>query len=582
MKKQYAALLFSFFCISLSFGQNPYFPTMELLSQPPIFGASPFQDSLWAFDRSTFQIVYRSAPQLSGGTLTGINGLTVHPCTDEIYVVYKQSGAPSRMLGIFNPQNDTITEVGALGDNFSSITFSPDGTLYGTVGDGGNSSETLFTIDVTTAATTLVSALGNGADGEVIAYNYDNDRIYHFSGNGTSIFESFPIPFAAPTNISSGLGAGEIFGAVYLGNDTLLISTISSNFRYLPISATTPSAILVSTPDDIRGLGLPGRWINLNGPAAYCAGTSPTTLEAAGGQEYQWTLDGNVIAGATGSTYAPTQSGWYNCLITKDTANCTSSPADTAWFGKQITVFDLPVVDIIPSGNAYLCVAGDSVLLSGTTGGATNQWFMNGASVAGATNDTFYASSPGTYNMYLTDANGCSDSSSLATVVLFAPASAMSPTGSDTICSPATVTLNAAVGADSYQWLSNGNPIVGETSDSYVASTSGIYSCLISFGNCADTTITFDLSVLDCSGLNELNKELMTLYPNPAGNTLVVEVPQYASFSVTVFSADGRDVYSGHLEGTSVQLDISALPRGTYSVQLSNDETTITERFVKL
>ena len=53
--------------------------------------------------------------------------------------------------------------------------------LYGVTGDGADTPESLFTIDITTAATTLVLALGNGSDGEEIAS--DGILLLHASGS---------------------------------------------------------------------------------------------------------------------------------------------------------------------------------------------------------------------------------------------------------------------------------------------------------------------------------------------------------------------------------------------------------------
>lgn len=125
----------------------------------------------------------------SGGAITGINGLTTHPCKGEIYAICKQSATTGRTLGKFNPQTGVVTIIGNLGDNFSSISFREDGQLFGVTGDGANTPETLYLIDHTTAAVTLATALGNGADGEIIAYNKDDDMFYHWSGNGTVIME---------------------------------------------------------------------------------------------------------------------------------------------------------------------------------------------------------------------------------------------------------------------------------------------------------------------------------------------------------------------------------------------------------
>ena len=581
MKTKFLIALFLVFIAVKATAQNPYYQSLENLSSPPLFGSSPFQDSLWAWDTTNFQIVYRSSPvPSSGGSITGMNGITVHPCTGEIFVICKQTAVTGRTLGIFNPKNDTVSIIGNLGDNFSSISFREDGTLFGTTGDGANVPETMYEIDVATAIPTLAVALGNGADGEVIAYNRDDDQMYHWSGNGTVVYESFPAtsPYTPILPISGSLGTGEIFGAVYTGGGNFLISSINSDFRILSTTGVV-SATIVSTPDDIRGLAQVNRWLNLNGNDSICAGDT-TILEALGGEAFQWTRDGNPVNGATSSTFVPTQTGWYNCLITTDTMNC--AVADTAWFGKFIKVFALPTVGITPAGSAYICSVGDSILLTGTNGGSS-QWYMDGSMLIGETTNSYYATMPGIYNMTKTNQNGCTDSSSVSTVVSYAPAGGtISPSGSDTICAPVTMIIVATPGADGYQWLNGGSIIPGEMDDSLTVSASGVYSCILDYGNCMDTTITFDLSVLDCSGLEELTGSILELYPNPATNMITVSSSEMLDGTLEFIGVDGALLYSTNISGLSITVEIDSLAKGTYVLRYRGSDILVTKHFVKL
>ncbi len=148
-----------------------------------------------------------------------------------------------------------MTQVGNLGDNFSSITFSPTGQLFGVTGDGATVPETLYEINPATAAKTLLTPLGNGADGEVICYNPADNMIYHWSGNSTVVYEKI-LP-VAPYTITDipilGTTNGETFGAAYIGNNKFLISNINSSFNIITTTGTWGSSF-GSMPDDIRGL----------------------------------------------------------------------------------------------------------------------------------------------------------------------------------------------------------------------------------------------------------------------------------------------------------------------------------------
>ena len=156
-----------------------------------IVGVSPFQDSLWVFDTINYNVVRRLGPTpSSGGALTGSNGLAKNPSTGVVYIISKQTAVVGRILGKLNVFTGVVTIVGNLGDKFASITFGGD-TLYGVTGNGASVPETLFKIDTTNASTTMLTPLGNGADGEIICYNSSDGFMYHWSGNATVVFEKF-------------------------------------------------------------------------------------------------------------------------------------------------------------------------------------------------------------------------------------------------------------------------------------------------------------------------------------------------------------------------------------------------------
>ncbi|HEY4548588.1 MAG TPA: PEP-CTERM sorting domain-containing protein [Pedomonas sp.] len=54
--------------------------------------------------------------------------------------------------------------------------------LYGVTGDGATTPESLFVINQSDASSTFFMALGNGDDGETIAYNPNDGLMYHASG----------------------------------------------------------------------------------------------------------------------------------------------------------------------------------------------------------------------------------------------------------------------------------------------------------------------------------------------------------------------------------------------------------------
>jgi hypothetical protein len=131
---------------------------------------------------------------LAGKTVTGATGLAQDPTTCLLWAILKVSGQSGRELVTLNPATGVATSVGNTGlgtiGGCAAITFATDGTLYGVTGTGAIPSETLFTLDKTNATPTLVVGLGNGDDGETIAFNPDDGLIYHASGFNSQVFET--------------------------------------------------------------------------------------------------------------------------------------------------------------------------------------------------------------------------------------------------------------------------------------------------------------------------------------------------------------------------------------------------------
>lgn len=377
-----------------------------------LVGASPFQDSLWLIDTANFSITHRVAPNpSSGGALTGTNGIARHPGTGAIFVVVKQSGVSGRMLGTIDVTTGLVSMIGNLGDNFSSITFNGNNTLLGVTGDGAATPETVYRIDQTNASKTLLRALGNGADGEVISYNPDDNMVYHWSGNGSIVYEKFDTSGVTVTNIPIiGTTNGETFGSVFIGNNTFLNSNISSSFNKWNADGTVSAQIGGGMPDDIRGMAFYTCVRQLSGTPAYCAGDS-TELTVTPAMSYQWTLDGVEIPGATSQTYFASEEGVYSCRV--------QDVCGTELLTNTITVDENPLPDVTLSGPTSFCT-GDTITLSGSSGGSS-QWYLNGAEITGETGNTIEVTAAGFYNMTKTNMNGCTDSAAVGISVIENP-----------------------------------------------------------------------------------------------------------------------------------------------------------------
>jgi trimeric autotransporter adhesin len=234
-------------------------------AQAQLYGVNPFQNDssappesygLFHLDPSTGAMADGRVITLGASTVTGAQSLARDPTTGLVYTILKVSAVSGRVLATINMATGVATLVGNLGDNFSSIAFRANGQLYGVTGDGASVPETLYLIDKTNAAKTVARALGNGADGELIAYSPLDDAFFHWSGNGTVVFERIEAdpPYAVTGIAVTGTTGGESFGAAWdAANSRFLVHNISSQMRPWSTGGVV-GAPLGSAGVDVRGM----------------------------------------------------------------------------------------------------------------------------------------------------------------------------------------------------------------------------------------------------------------------------------------------------------------------------------------
>ncbi len=94
---------------------------------------------------------------------------------------------------------------------------------------------------------------------------------------------------------------------------------------------------------------------------------------------YEWSLDGNIIAGETNSTLTITEIGTYTVIAT--VGSCTASDSVTVSYRDDLEV---------SLGEDFLTCPNELQTLTATTveEGATYQWYLNGTLISGETNST--------------------------------------------------------------------------------------------------------------------------------------------------------------------------------------------------
>ncbi len=208
---------------------------------------------------------------------------------------------------------------------------------------------------------------------------------------------------------------------------------------------------------------LPTATITAGGPTSFCLGDK-VTLTANAGSSYLWST------GATTQSIEVNSAGNYTVSVTNANGCSATSTATT------VTVNPLPTATITASGSTALCI-GDKVILTSSEG-SSYLWST------GATTRSIEVSTAGNYTVRVSNANGCSATSTATTVTVNSlPSSTITASGATTFCQGDKVTLTSSEGS-SYLWST------GATTRSIEVSTSGNYSVRVSNANGCSVTST--------------------------------------------------------------------------------------------
>jgi gliding motility-associated-like protein len=257
----------------------------------------------------------------------------------------------------------------------------------------------------------------------------------------------------APSGLPPGVTASFSSGTITISGTP----TASGNFNYsIPLTGGCGS---VNATGTIMVNSLPTVGINSTPGTTVCSGTS-VTLSGTGASSYSWS--GGITNGVA---FVPSSTQTYT--VTGTNANgCTNTSSVT------ITVNPLPTVGINTTPGTTVC-SGTSVTLSGT--GATSYSWSGGITNGVA----FVPSGTQTYTVTGTNANGCTNTSSVTITVNPLPTVGINVSPNTTVCSGTSVTLSGT-GATSYSWsggITNGVAFVPSSTQTYTVTGTNANGC---------------------------------------------------------------------------------------------------------
>lgn len=250
-----------------------------------------------------------------------------------------------------------------------------------------------------------------------------------------------------------------------------------------------------------------------------------------------------------------------------------------------------PQAVITAVGATSFC-QGDSVLLQAST--AVNYSWSNGLS-----SQEIYVSASGSYQVTVTDANGCQSVSLPVDVTVYQPHQVtVQQTACDEFVWAVTgqtytssgnypATLQNQNGCDSVITLQliiessvtyNQNfsicPGSSVTVGNNTYNAAGTYIDVLAAQNGCDSTVITVVSMLDCSGLSDETQTMIQIYPNPAtGWIVVVSTELSGDFLLEIFTLQGQQLLQELIQiqpNVEAWVDVSSLASGSYILRIGN------------
>ena len=205
--------------------------------------------------------------------------------------------------------------------------------------------------------------------------------------------------------------------------------------------------------------------------------------------------------------------------------------------------------------------------LSVPTGYASYSWSD------GSTTNSITTGTAGNYSVTVTNADGCSTTTTATAVTINTPPTAgITSSGTGSICSGSSETLTATSGMSSYQWYKDGTALVGATSSTYTANDAANYSvsvvdangCSALSTNYTITNAAAPVATITNNGSSVLCSGDSTTLSAPTGmsgylwstgeTTASISTSAAGNYSVTVTNADGCSATSVATAVTTSQI----------------------------
>lgn len=201
------------------------------------------------------------------------------------------------------------------------------------------------------------------------------------------------------------------------------------------------------------------------------------------------------------------------------------------------------------------------------------QWYYNQSPISNANSLNYTPTYSGFYYLLLTNEFGCSSQSEELLVVIC----------EDDYSPEIEVNFDTLSFIQSsiyeYQWLYEGEEVLGANSYMLIAEDEGDYSLLLT-DQWGCKFISNDL-FFSTASLYDYSSNKLSVFPNPANDYLEVIVDSEQSFNILeLYDMQGRKVLSQELWNAKHRIDVTGLNKGTYILKVYSDGQQLSKRVV--
>lgn len=407
------------------------------------------------------------------------------------------------------------------GGTTATISNLPAGTYTVTVTGSGNCSATASAIVSSTSAPAITTSATNAGCNS----NSGSATVSITSGTATAYNWSN----GATTATASNLAAGN-YTVTVTGNGNCTVSA--------SVTVNTTGGVAISATSTNTSCG------NQNG-------TATVSITSGNATSFNWSN------GATTSSLTNLAAGNYTVTV-NDAGGCSATASVTIGGSGANSV-------VISADDSTIC-SSDTARVCAPSGYASYLWNT------GATTSCINVRQAGNYYVTVTDNGNCTATSNrLAITVLPSP--------------PVSISVNndslLAYNSSGYQWFLNGNLIPGATTPLWVATQPGSYTVQVTGANgCKATSLPV---VINVTGVTELEKETINIYPNPNSNgswNLSVS-KSWLNGQYEIFDAEGRLISRAGIQNELSAINVS-VASGVYVIKLTAGSRSATYKLIKL